>query len=318
MTKARYRSVVGLAGLLAAAGALSACGAASNPATGNAAGGRSTVTGGAQTSQLGIEAMYSFIPATGAQYTTGSRFTGLEQSLESIGVARCMRRYGFHTVTPEPVSVAEANDSDDIDFPDLARIDQTKSFGGSLLKPGEGGAPPAPGSMSAAQTQAYGADENRCAQIAEKIFFLPLTEGGALEGLWQQDISQAESAPAVEATLGPFWACSQQAGIPAQPDPEHPLAPDAPSDAYFHAFMGWMDALASRATTQAALAAIDAHWAPVFVQCATPVVQALDKILVPKQSAFLQAHYQQVHALEQLAGQAMDNAERAYDSTGSG
>jgi hypothetical protein len=229
-----------------------------------------------------------------------------------------MHRYGFHNVTPEPVSVAEANDFDNIDFPDLARIEQTKSFGGSLLQPGEGGAPPAPGSMPAAQTQAYSADENRCSQTAEKIFFLPLTEGGTLGGLWQQDISQAESAPAVEATLGRFWACSQRAGIPTQPDPEHALAPDAPSDDYFQAFMGWMDALTSQATTQAAQAAIDAHWAPVFVQCATPVVQALDKILVPGQSAFLQAHHQQVHALEQQAGQAMDNAERAYDSTGSG
>lgn len=318
MTKTRYRSVVGLAGVLAVAGALSACGGASTPATGKVAAGQSTVTGGAQTSQLGIEAMYSFIPATGAQFTTGSRFTGLEQSLESIGVARCMQTYGFHNVTPEPVSAEEANDSDNIDFPDLARIEQTKSFGGSLLNPGEGGEPPAPGSMSAAQTQAYGADESQCAQTAQKIFILPLTEGGTLGSLWQQDINQAESAPAVEATLGPFWACAQRAGIPAQPDPELPLAPGAPSDAYFHAFMGWMDALSSRATTPAALAAIDAHWAPVFVQCATPVVQALDEILIPEQSAFLQAHYQQVHALKQLAGQAMDNAERAYDSTGSG
>jgi hypothetical protein len=312
MTKARYRSVAVLAGLLAVAGALSACGAAGTPAAGKVTASRSAVTGGAQTSPLGIEAVYSFIPATGAQYTTGSRFTGLEQSLESIGVARCMQGDGFHDVTPEPVSAEEANDFDNVDFPDLARIAQTKSFGGSLVNPGEGGAPPAPGSMSAAQLQAWGADESRCAQAPEKIFVVPLAEGGTLGGLWQQDINQAESAPAVEATLGPFWACAQRAGIPAQPDPELPLATGAPSDAYFQAFLGWMDALSSRATTQAALAAIDAHWAPVFVQCATPVVRALDEILVPAQSAFLQAHDQQVHALEQLAGQAMDNAERAY------
>jgi hypothetical protein len=318
MTKARCRPVVGLAGLLAVAGALSACGTAGTPVTGKVTASQSTVTGGAATSPLGIDAVYSFIPATGAQYTTGSRFTGLEQSLESIGVTRCMQGYGFHDVTPEPVSAEEANDVDNVDFPDLARIEQTKSFGGILLNPGEGGAPPAPGSMSAAQLQAWSADESRCAQAVEKVFIVPLTEGGTLGALWQPDINQAESAPAVEATLGQFWACAQRGGIPAQPDPELPLAPGAPSDAYFHAFMGWMDALDSRVTTQAALTAIDARWAPVFVQCATPVVQALDKILVPEQSAFLQAHDQQVHALEQLAGQAMDNAERAYGSTGSG
>jgi hypothetical protein len=122
----------------------------------------------------------------------------------------------------------------------------------------------------------------------------------------------------VEAKLGPFWACSQRAGIPAQPDPEYPLAPNAPSGAYFQAFTGWMDALNSRATTPAAQAAIDAHWAPVFVRCATPVVQALDKILVPEQSAFLRAHHQQVHTLEQQAGQAMAKAEQAYGGTGTG
>jgi hypothetical protein len=317
MTKGRRRSVAGLAGLLAVAGALSACGAAGTPATGKVAAGQSTVTGPAA-SPLGIEAVYSFIPATGAQYTTGSRFTGLQQSLESIGVARCMQRDGFHDVTPEPVPAAEANDFDNTDFPDLARIAQTKSFGGSPLMPEEGGEPPAPGSMPAARAQAYGADESRCAATPDQIFSLPLTAGGTLGGLWQQDISRAESAPAVEATLGPFWACAQRAGIPAQPDPELPLAPGAPSDAYFQAFLGWLDALDARAATPAAMAAIDAHWAPVFVRCATPVVQALDAILVPAQSAFLRAHGQQVHALEQLAGQAMDNAERAYGSAGPG
>jgi hypothetical protein len=54
----------------------------------------------------------------------------------------------------------------------------------------------------------------------------------------------------------------------------------------------------------------DARWSAVFVRCAGPLVAMLQAQLLIKQSAFMQAHFQQVAALEQRARTTMATLER--------
>jgi hypothetical protein len=54
----------------------------------------------------------------------------------------------------------------------------------------------------------------------------------------------------------------------------------------------------------------DAQWSAVFVRCAGPLVAMLQAQLLIKQGAFMQAHFQQVAALEQRARTTMTTLER--------
>lgn len=317
MTMASYRRVAGLAALLVVPGLLGACSSAHSSAAqpGTSAGGTASRGGTAgaspsasngESTQLGNEALYFSVPATGAQQTIGAQFFGLRNALESIGTAKCMQQHGFQSKTMS-ASAWAAQFIEPTDFPDLARIKQV-----GLGAPGIPGPPPGSSTMSSSEQAAYNADADRCSNASSQLFKAVDNASSALQALWMPTVTSAESSPTVEATLPAFWQCAQQEGVPAQPDPQHPLVPGAPSSSYFGAFLGYVDGVVSRTTSEAAYGTVLKHWGLLFVHCATPVVAQLDKILLPAQQTFLQDHFQQVQGLEQLANQTVAKAEQEY------
>jgi len=258
-------------------------------ATSPAAGSGSTV----QSSQLGLEALDNFVPANGAEWAQGAKFSATFDVLQSNLIHSCMTRYGFTEQTGLGLSAAvlASEDVDNSQFPDLSRIVRTRSFDvGTGFK-----TPPGP---PKSQLQAFSSDSKRCSAAARKPFTALLGAGGGLEQQWFSIVSAVQASPQERAKLAGFAACVEQEGTPRQ------------WAASFQDFLAWTSGLGTRVTTDAARRSLNAHWALIFVRCAGPVVAMQDKLLAARRAGFLQQNYQQVRQVESLAGKVAMKVER--------
>jgi hypothetical protein len=294
---------VALAGALTLLCACSSAAPDSRAASAVAPPGQSGMADGSAT-KLGSEALDNLIPATGAQFTTGARFSGTMRALENTINAQCMGHYGFHIPTTS-ASVFAAQFVDPSQFPDLAVMSRTGTLGPAVSLPA-GPQPPA------AEHQAYQADLTRCAAAARQPF-VPLLSGTSnLVMQWFGIVTRIESSAQVQAALGGFRSCVEGQGVPAS-------AVDSPSSAEsFGGFLAWETGLETRAKTQAAVSAVNRHWAPIFVRCARATVTIQERMQSAQRAAFLRDHSEQVHGLEATAGQVVAQLERQYGTAGTG
>jgi len=245
----------------------------------------------AGSSQLGVEALNFFLPATGAQLTSGAQFAGTMQSLRSTVTAKCMSRYGFHVpVTTSTAGAAQFFDNDQ--FPDLAAIARTGLLNPALLTPVH---PPV--ALPGAEARSFRADLTRCTQLAAQPFGALLRAGSALGGLWLDAVNQIQATPQMRQSLSRFSACVQRAGTPAS------------SGATFTAFFAWVTGLEAAAPNDDQRLAVDRHWAPIFVSCAKPTVTLQERLQSSQRALFIQQHYQQVHALQDMANSTVTAVE---------
>jgi hypothetical protein len=112
--------------------------------------------------------------------------------------------------------------------------------------------------------------------------------------------------------LAGFRTCMQQAGAPAWV-----LNRGTTSAHALGGFLAWGTGAESQAKTDAARLAVDRHWAGVFVRCAGPTIKIQNGLMLARQKAFFQDHYQEVHTLQNLAPQIISAVERQYGLPGS-
>lgn len=242
-----------------------------------------------------------FLPASGAQYSTGALFGGEYKALESDVASRCMAVYGFRVGTATPAQIA-AGDWDLTQFPDLAKIARA-----GMLPSYSVSQPPA-------HSKAYNADFNRCFTAAYKLF-LPLDHaGGRLGSGFFPIVRQIETSSAVLATLPALRACAAHYGWPGQP---YGAADSTISS--FGDFVDWVaghiDGAGSRGASAKQMQALNRYWGPIFVQCAQPTITVQERLQLAQQSTFLRQHRKQLQALLALARREFANAERQASGT---
>jgi hypothetical protein len=129
---------------------------------------------------------------------------------------------------------------------------------------------------------------------------------------WFDIVTTIESSTQVQAALGGFRSCVEREGVPAS-------AVGSPSSAEsFGGFLAWATGLETHAKTQAAVNALDRHWAPIFVRCARATVTIQERMQSAQRATFLRDHHQQVHGLETTAGQVVAQLQRQYGTAGTG
>jgi hypothetical protein len=242
-----------------------------------------------------------FLPATGAQFTTGALFYGQIIALESDLTSTCMARHGFHYPRTSAAAAA-AGDYDLTQFPDLARISRT----GMLV------------SDFAVLTQprwsrAFEAQLAPCTAAATALFQPLLTVGRRLAGPFIKTELSGPTPAAVLATLPGLRSCAARYGWPAQPyGAPHSIINSFADFADWVA--GHIAGAASRGASGAELRALNHLWAPIFVTCARPAVTAQYKLWIAERSRYLRQHGRQVQALLALARQIFATAERQAGS----
>jgi hypothetical protein len=246
-------------------------------------------------SVVGTETMDSFIPATGAQFADGALFVGTEQALTGILTNRCMERYGFSSAGSTGSAVAIATDYvDNAQFPDLARIAKERRFipGQPPLDTWQ----PPPSEMDA-----YTADSKKCADTDP--FRAVRKAGDPLQRQWYDIVEGIQTSGAVTTALTGFASCMEKAGVPAD------------SAGSLTDFEAWLSGTMSRVPV-ADFPAAQAHWTGVFVPCATPVVSTQERLQLAAKTEFLQQHFTQVQALEDLASRVVRTTEQQTGTTG--
>jgi len=228
----------------------------------------------------------AFAPATGPQYDQGTRLIWLLHGTELRATAGCMAASGYHiSGTSQPFDLATY--ADNTQWPDLPRIARTHEF----VAPG--------GIRSPSYSKAEQSALNACTSAA-KAPYRGLTKlGTTLLDSWWKIVGPIQASARVRAALPALNACASQYGYPNDPygNASGPIKslPD---------FMGWvsgfLDGAASRGASAATMRSLDRHWTTVFVTCARPVVNIIQRMQVAAQPGFLRQNASQLSQLDRL------------------
>ena len=229
-----------------------------------------------------------FLPASGAQFTTGALFSGEYRWLEGKISAVCIAGYGYRVPAPAtPAEIARAF-WDLTQFPDLAAIARA----GTLPSYSMGPTPP--------ESKAYKQAAAHCDTVAAAPFTPMLTAGENFGSSFVTVVSQIQSSAPVTATLPELRTCAARYGWPSQPYG----APDATINS-FGDFVDWVaghiDGAGSRGASTSQLNALNRHWGTVLVQCARPAVAVMEKLQLSAQAKFMSEHQRQFAALVKVA-----------------
>jgi hypothetical protein len=261
-------------------------------------------TGGIS-SLLASDAVRHFLPANGTQNSAGNRFFRTVTTLQNATVARCMDRYRFvsgklayaryderYVDVASPVVPGWAGENESLvpnlyDLPPLAH--------GGLLEQVLTGSPNPP-QLPAAQANAISADYSNCRAQAAQSFKALNYAGFALGREWARRVTAIQESVPVKALARGFGSCVERYGAP----PASAASPDA--------FSWWLGNLVQPSLDPAAVktpiavrVTQDHHWTQIFVGCAQSLLSTEGRLQLEAQKAFLQAHYQQVLTLRDLA-----------------
>lgn len=269
-------------------------------------------------SQLSGAAVYRFLPATGAQLAAGVGFFHAQNVLRNVITDRCMAGFGFGSSAQPFVTYFEKyinppqgsplvpgwGGENDSNVPNL--YDLPPLAHGGLLAPVRTGSPNP--TIPAAELQAIRADFQRCQYRSWRPFQPLFHAGWTLSVLWQHQAAAVEATGPVQAAYAAFGSCVRRRGAPTK-------AAGSP-DSYSY----WLTALVApsipdpygQTTLIAGEVKLDRRWTTVFTGCLGPVLRVQDPLLLKAQAAFLQAHYQQVLAVQRLADHAVSSVDRRY------
>jgi hypothetical protein len=242
-------------------------------------------------SALPAEALDSYFPATGAQYTDGLAYEWNRLKITTWTFGTCMADAGFpQPPFSEPESAYLDAFPDNSSFPDLAQRARTDSMGPQNYIAANPVAP---------KTAAGRAAVRRCNAVSAKPFPFAQTDKIALHlgGQWQGIIFSIQSSARVHATQPAFAACLEAHGIPAAYAQQQVNASNPLFDGYF----AWTDHLSQTATSNSQLTAEDHRWTPVFVRCARPVVSLVERLQLVRRASFFRQHARQIREIMTLA-----------------
>ena len=242
-------------------------------------------------SALPAEALDSYFPATGAQYTQGLAFNWTQLKVSTMIFNSCMAEAGFPQPTfsePEPAYLEAF--ADNSQFPDLAQRARTGS-----MTPSDYIAT----SPSAPNTAAGRSAVRRCTAASGQPFpFGQINRvASPLGGQWLDIVTSIQTSARVHAMQPAFAACLEAQGIPAtyaqyQTNGSNPL---------FSGFFDWMDHLGQVSTSNSQLTAEEHRWTPVFVQCARPTVTLIERLQLARRATFFRQHARQIREIAALA-----------------
>jgi len=228
-----------------------------------------------------------FLPASGAQFTTGALFMGEYTALEEKISSACMAGYGYRVPVATPAQIARPV-WDLTQFPDLGAIARA----GALPSYSMGPAPK--------ESKAYQQAAQHCDALSRRPFTSMRGASAGLVNSWLPIVTTIQASAPVTATLPELRSCAARHGWPAQPYG----APDSAINS-FADFAGWvaghLDGAESRGATAAQLNALDRHWGSVFVECARPTIAVMEKLQLAAQQMFLRQHRRQFAALAATA-----------------
>jgi hypothetical protein len=238
-----------------------------------------------------------YLPASGAQYSTGALFMGEMGALENKIASRCMAGRGFRLpATATPAELAR-RDWDLTDFPDLGAIARAGTLPSYSMP-----RPPT-------ETKAYQQALRQCTDAAGAVFW-PLER--SIRGLtnpWNTTLDRIQASAAVTATMPGLRACAARYGWPSEPYG----SPNSTINS-FGDFVDWIasyiDGAGSRDASDAQLNALNRHWAAVFVRCAGPTVAVMERQQLAAQRVFLRQHQERFAAAVRTARAAFAAAER--------
>ena len=224
-----------------------------------------------------------FLPASGAQYTTGALFMGEYTALEEKISSACMAGYGYRVPVATPAQIARPV-WDLTQFPDLGAIARAGALPSYSMGP------------TPKESKAYQEAAQHCDALSRGPFTSMRGASAGLMNSWLPVVTAIQASAPVTATLPGLRSCAARYGWPAQPYG----APDSAINS-FADFVGWvaghLDGADSRGASAAQLNALDRHWGAVFVACARPTVAVMEKLQLAAQQMFLRQHRRQFAAL---------------------
>lgn len=242
-------------------------------------------------SALLAEALDSYFPATGAQYTDGLAYNWNRLKITARTFGTCMADAGFpQPPFSEPEASYLRSFPDNSQFPDLASMARTGSMGQQYYI---ATSPVAP------KTAAGRAALRRCSAASARPFpFAQIDRiASPLQNQWLDIITSIQSSAPVHAKQPAFAACLEAHGIPAayaqqQVNGSNPL---------FNGFFAWADHLLQTAASTRQQTAEDHRWTPVFVQCARPTVSLVERLQLARRASFFRQHARQIREIAALA-----------------
>jgi len=238
------------------------------------------------------EALNHYMPASGAQYTSGLAFTWARQRLTDRLIRPCLAAVGLPKPALETQADYVASVPSNGQFPDLAQRLRTLTMTGParvhfLVKP-----------TPANSSRAYFDAAARCTTRYAAGFARLDRAAAPLERTWLAIIMRIQSSPRVLATQPAFRSCLETNGIPARYASWDSANP--PSNPLFLGFFAWADTFGQTGPTLSQERSWNHRWVPVFVTCARPAVTVLERIQLAHRAAFLARHAKQVRAVKEL------------------
>ncbi|HEY3955383.1 MAG TPA: hypothetical protein VGM53_18590 [Streptosporangiaceae bacterium] len=245
-------------------------------------------TGQAQ-AMLATEAVNSFFPATGAQYTDGLAYNWTQLKISARIFGSCMTRAGYpQPPFTEPEQSYQRSFADNAQFPDLAQRAATDSMTGLNYIRQTPVAPHTAAGHKAIRT---------CNAAAAKPFREISKIAGPLSNQWDDKFTAIQASATVLATQPSFAHCLEDHGIPASYAQHHWTR----STGLFAGFFAWMDTISQQATSTRQQAREEHRWTPVFVHCAGPTVHLVQTLQLSQRARFFQQHAQQIATIRTLA-----------------
>jgi hypothetical protein len=266
--------------------------------------GHSLGSGPSDSARLDQEVLGLYLPATGAQDTTGNQLETLQLTI----AAACTAQSGFKI--PHFQAWAAAYTAvvygGDTQFPDLARISRAGTLGGGSVA----GLPLPAGADQRAVDAAF----NRCHSAVSRAFRPVDNASSTVADSWGTIVTRIQASAPVRATLPGLRSCAARYGWPAQAYG----GPDSTINSFgdFTTWVaGYLDGAVSRGLSSTRL---ERHWAHVFVTCGRPTIAVQERLQSARRASFLQQHRRQVQSLEAVASRVVAGLDRKYGATGTG
>ena len=276
-----------VAGALASAVLLSACGESSHAAHGGAGAGTSIAA-----------AVVAFVaPRDGADTVIGAQLASFAQTVQTKLVDDCMTSDGFPL--PTFPAVGPPTDLGNPQFPNLPAIEASHDLGlftggGSFVDPLSG--------MSAPERRAWQARLSHCFNVTQRQ--APLfgsAKLGQLSSVWFNVVNQVSRSAQVRALSKTAATCSAAHGVPA-----------TSVMSLYGRLQGQLGPISSSSADSAKVQAMQAKGASVLAACWARVIDETTALLSGRQAAYLAQNASALGALESQVDGQVTSLERQY------
>ena len=243
--------------------------------------------------RLTKQALDSYFPATGAQYTAGLAFVWTRQKILARDIGPCLAAAGFQQ---PPFSVPKRkfilHSAASSQFPDLAQRLRT-----GVIAPRSGDITgDYARAIPKAQRGSYASAVRRCLiRDARPIWRLDKV-AAPLAAIWLKKVGAIQSSPPVLTMRPGVVNCLEAAGVPARYAKQGGVG----GRPLFAGFFAWMSRLDHASSAPGQIAHDQRIWTPVFVTCARPAVATMERLQLTERSAFFRQHARQIRAIRRL------------------